>query len=117
MSMRQTVLAVALCSAVSFLVGLTVAGEPSLEAPPAARAAAQPLRASPAPRATGVAVPGAPSFADVAERINPAVVNIDSASRGGRDARRRRGTEDSGDARDFHLPRPGSGSGFLIDRQ
>ena len=56
--------------------------------------------------------PGVVNFADVAERINAAVVNIDAASRAGHDPRRRRGD----DPDDFELPHQGSGSGFIIDR-
>ena len=53
------------------------------------------------------------NFADVAERINPSVVNIDAASRAGH-----RRTDDSQDAsRDFDVPHQGSGSGFVIDAQ
>ena len=55
------------------------------------------------------------NFADVAERINAAVVNIDAASRAGHE-RRRRG-DDTGEGRDFDVPHQGSGSGFVIDAQ
>jgi serine protease Do len=57
------------------------------------------------------------NFADVAERVNAAVVNIEAASRGGE--RRRRGPDEPGDVppREFELPHQGSGSGFVIDRQ
>src|SRR5262249_22959982 len=59
------------------------------------------------------------NFADVVERLNPAVVNIDATSRGG--ARRRQ--QRSGDAPppefgprpDREAPRRGTGSGFIID--
>jgi serine protease Do len=58
------------------------------------------------------------NFADVAERINNAVVNIDAASRPGRETRRRRPGDDTSDGpREFELPRQGSGSGFVIDPQ
>jgi serine protease Do len=115
--MRQTLLVIALSSAVSFLVGLAVAGQ-SAQAPPVQASQAAPV-AKPVPaRATGGALPGAVNFADVAERINPAVVNIDAASRGGGRGRRRRSSDDTGDqSRDFDLPRQGSGSGFIISRQ
>jgi serine protease Do len=64
-----------------------------------------------------VAQAGAVNFADAAERVNASVVNIDAAARGGE--RRRRGVEPPGDLppREFELPRQGSGSGFVIDRQ
>jgi len=113
--MRQTLLTAALCSAVAFLVGLAVAGQSGPVSVQASQASPT-LKPMPA-RATGGALPGAVNFADVAERINPSVVNIDAATRGGRD-RRRRGGEDSGDqSRDFDVPRQGSGRGFIIDRQ
>src|SRR5579872_3131938 len=116
--MRHTLLTVALSSAVSFLIGLAVAGQPS--AVPSVQASQRTATIAPVrtKTTTGGALPGAVNFADVAERINPAVVNIDAAARGGRDTRRRRTGEDSGDqSRDFDLPRQGSGSGFIIDRQ
>jgi serine protease Do len=115
--MRQTLLAVALCSSVSFLIGLAVAGQPNPVPTVQASQVTPTIKPVPA-RATGGALPGAVNFADVAERINPAVVNIDAAARGGRDNRRRRNAEEPGDqSRDFDLPRQGSGSGFIIDRQ
>jgi serine protease Do len=113
--MRQTLLVVALSSVVSFLVGLAVAGQPTgLPSVQASQVAT--VKPMPARTKAG-AVPGAINFADVAERINPAVVNIDAASRGGRDVRRRRGEESGDQPRDFDVPRQGSGSGFIIDRQ
>jgi serine protease Do len=63
------------------------------------------------------------NFADVAERMNNAVVNIDSTSQGG-DGRDPRGLLHRGDGsgeapapRDLDIPRQGSGSGFIIDRE
>ncbi len=68
-------------------------------------------------RPAGAAVVGAVNFADVAERINAAVVNIDAASRGGREPRHHRGLDEPSDApRDYDVPHQGSGSGFIIDR-
>ena len=114
--MRQTLLTAAFCSAVAFLVGLAVAGQSSPVLSVQASQASPTMKPMPA-RATGGALPGAVNFADVAERINPSVVNIDAAARGGR-GRRRCGGEDAGDqSRDFDVPRQGSGSGFIIDRQ
>jgi len=114
--MRQTLLTAGFCSAVAFLVGLAVAGQ-STPVPSVQASQATPTMKPMPARATGGALPGAVNFADVAERINPAVVNIDATARGGRD-RRRRGGEDSGDqSRDYDVPRQGSGSGFIIDRQ
>src|SRR4051794_25033926 len=113
--MRQfTVVTVALSCAVSFLVGVILAGgltpAPTLSSAP--RTAAS-RGGSPAVAAGA----GAVNFADVAERINPAVVNIDAASRGGHPNPRRRTDETADPQRDFEVPRQGSGSGFIIDRQ
>ncbi|HYM22083.1 MAG TPA: trypsin-like peptidase domain-containing protein, partial [Vicinamibacterales bacterium] len=76
---------------------------------------------SPRPAAASAVMPGSlVNFADVVERINAAVVNIDATSRGGG----RRRTLRSGDAPepDLGAPRPdrdaprrGTGSGFIID--
>ena len=117
MTRRFLVLVACLSATVAFLVGLIVAG--SLTPSPALSAEtrrSQPLR-------TAAAVnlgPGAPSFADVAERLNPAVVNIDATSRGR--GRRRFGMAlpDSPDLFDRPQdrdqgPRRGAGTGFIID--
>src|SRR5688500_1965529 len=82
MSKRFTLVTVALSTVVAFLVGLIIAGEftPSTIV---AVAPGTPTRIGAGLRTTGV--PGIPSvvnFADVAERINAAVVNIDSMSKG-----------------------------------
>ena len=115
---RFTALTIAFCSAVSFLIGAVVSGRTVMPpAPPAAVAA--PVRDSPVrTRAAAPLPPGAVNFADVAERINAAVVNIDAASRAGHEGRRRRtGDEPSDGPRELELPRQGSGSGFVIDSQ
>jgi Do/DeqQ family serine protease len=122
MSKRFTFVTVGLSAAVSFLVGLIIAGGLT----PAPIVSTAPRLA---PRAAGMArpagLPSAPAvvnFADVAERINAAVVNIDSTSKAtdSRDPQRyfRRGDgpiEGPG-PRDLETPRQGAGSGFLIDR-
>src|SRR5436190_2276005 len=112
---RFTVLAIALCSAVSFLLGAVLSGR-TIPGPVPATAVA--LReGAPRPRAAAV-VSGAVNFADVAERINASVVNIDAATRSGREPRRRRNPDDPAEGpRDFELPHQGSGSGFVIDPQ
>src|SRR3954453_17829481 len=111
---RFTVVTVALSCAVSFLVGVILAGgltpAPTLSSAPRTAASRGGLPAV----AAGA---GAVNFADVAERINPAVVNIDAASRGGHPNPRRRTDETADPQRDFEVPRQGSGSGFIIDRQ
>jgi serine protease Do len=122
MSKRFTFVTVALSAAVAFLVGLIIAG--GLTPAPIVSTAPRVV-----PRAADIAkpagLPGASAvvnFADVAERINAAVVNIDATSKTAdlRDPQRyfRRGdgpTEGPG-PRDLETPRQGSGSGFLIDR-
>jgi serine protease Do len=111
---RFTLLTVVLSSAVAFLIGLIIAGgvtpgpvvSSAPRRPAAAAAEARPAGARPAA--------GLINFADVAERINPAVVNIDATSKTSRE--RRRG-DDLDPGREFEGPRQGSGSGFLIDRE
>ena len=115
---RHLFLTVALCSVVSFLLGgLLSGGVTPLPAIPAAQAKPSPAR--PTLRPVSAAAAGAVNFADVAERINASVVNIDAALRGGRVSRPRRGPDDpaEGTPREFDVPRQGSGSGFIIDRQ
>jgi serine protease Do len=115
---RYIGLLVVLSSVVSFLAGValtngvgSVTAVNAVAAQPARTAAAGALRPS-----TAMVPAGAVNFADVAERINAAVVNIDAASRAGRE-RRRRGDYLPGETpRDFELPHQGSGSGFIIDR-
>jgi serine protease Do len=127
MSRRFTLVTVTLTAVVAFLVGAILAGgsarstitagAPAAAPPPAGRYGVRP---SVAP------LPAAPlSFADIVERINPAVVNIDATSRG-RDPKRRRGrvgppeSPDPLEGPDFgpprgDTPRRGAGSGFIID--
>ncbi|HYT66182.1 MAG TPA: trypsin-like peptidase domain-containing protein [Vicinamibacterales bacterium] len=113
---RFTVLTVAFCSAVSFLVGIIVAGGVA----PSAALAHQPAPITPrgVARSALSAPAGAVNFADVAERVNAAVVNIDAASRAGQERRRRGADEATPDTPgDLDVPHQGSGSGFIIDRQ
>src|SRR5688572_21686987 len=77
-----------------------------------------PIAESPAPTPPG---PTSINFADIAARLNPAVVNIDATARARR-ARRlveegaRRGPVDPFDlGRRGDAPRRGTGTGFLID--
>ena len=81
MSKRFTFVTVALSAAVAFLVGLIIAG--GLTPAPIVSTAPRVV-----PRAADIAkpagLPGASAvvnFADVAERINAAVVNIDATSK------------------------------------
>src|SRR5688500_11795069 len=119
MTRRFLVVTVCLTATVAFLVGLVVAGSLS----PMAVATAQPQRlaAAKSPVSSALAATTV-SFADVAERLNPAVVNIDATTRGNR-VRRRFGMQlpDSPDLfdrpqeREREGPRRGAGTGFLID--
>lgn len=115
---RFTVVTVTLASTIAFLVGLLLAGQ--FTATPVLTSAPRRLpevRRIDAPSVLpAMMMPGSgANFADVAERINAAVVNIDatmnrSALRDTRPYRR-------GGPSDFDGPSPGgAGSGFIIDR-
>src|SRR5688572_30549220 len=93
--------------------------EPS---PPRTGAAvqAEPVAEAPQPQ---ISAPTSINFADIAARLNPAVVNIDATARARR-ARRlveeggRRGPVDPFDlGRRADAPRRGTGTGFLIDAE
>src|SRR5476651_752592 len=127
MSRRFTIVTVSLTAIVSFLVGAIVAGGGARSDVAAGGA----VKAAPAPRpvSRGSGAPAMTSlvnFADVVERLNPAVVNIDTTTRA--TGRRRRGGArqadppdqfegpfDFGTPRDRDAPRRGAGSGFIID--
>lgn len=122
MSKRFTFVTVALAATVAFLVGLIIAG--ALTPTPIVSSAPKvPPGGNELLRARGLsASPALVNFADVAERINAAVVNIDATAKMGnpRETQRFRrgdGPIDSPVPRDFEAPRQGSGSGFLIDRE
>ena len=127
MSRRFTVVTVTLTAVVAFLVGAIVAGGVARSAV----SAGAPPKIS-AGRAMAARLPGAApmaslvNFADVVERLNPAVVNIDTTTRGNPARRRRGGIRppdpdqfdgpfDFGTPRDRESPRRGAGSGFIID--
>jgi serine protease Do len=126
MTRRFAWITAAFTAAVGVLIGMVITGSmsptPALSAPPApVRSAVDPLPALPA-----TLVPGAVNFADVAERLNPVVVNIDaSARRRTRDTttgRRRPELFDEvpppGERRSpADRPRRGTGTGFLIDAE
>jgi serine protease Do len=111
---RFTILTVALVAVVAFLVGLIIAGEfspgPVVSTAPRSVTTPAGVRA-----ARGGADPSVVNFADIAERINAAVVNVDATS--SRTARERLRRDDLDGPREFEGPRQGSGSGFLIDRE
>jgi len=134
---RFTFVTLALTAVIAFLVGAIVAGgisRSAVSAGVAGRPAARPglmstmpahagSGAAPAPGRGSGSAPGV-SFADIVERINPAVVNIDATARG-QEGRRRRGRTtlpdspdgpwDFGPRSDRDGARRGSGSGFIID--
>src|SRR5258708_339719 len=125
MSRRFPIVTVALTAVVAFLVGAMVGGGVARSAISAGAPASSARRDAVRPTTT-VALAPSVNFADVVERINPAVVNIDATSRG-RDARRRRGrvgrpepSDPLDDPLEFgpprgETPRRGAGSGFIID--
>jgi serine protease Do len=121
MTRRFLAVTVSLAATVAFLIGLVVAATLT----PASAVSATPprLAAAPAPArdASRRSVsPEGVSFADIAERLNPAVVNIDATSRG--DARPRPAPLPDApepferpQPRDRDGPRRGAGTGFIID--
>ena len=121
MSKRFTAVTVALSSSVAFLVGMILAGglaqAPVVSSAPAAPSTAV-VRGA---RTLPVPGPAVVNFADVAERINASVVNIDATAPAvpARDSQRffRRPPDDptDGPMRDREGPAQGSGSGFIID--
>ena len=112
---RFTVITVTLASTVAFLVGLILAGQfaptpvvttaPRFEPPPAVH-----------PRPAVLPAGGAANFADVAERINASVVNIDATSNRSSGEMQRFFRRDPDAPREFETPSRGAGSGFIIDR-
>ena len=127
MSRRFTIVTVSLTAVVAFLVGAILAGGLGQNSIDAGGAAPARRSAAPASRSGGGAVPATlVNFADVVERINPAVVNIDATTRAS-DVRRRRGRSELPEVPDpfpgpslngprtFETPRRGAGSGFIID--
>jgi serine protease Do len=112
---------------IGVLVGIILSGpraaavQDAAEARQDAEAVAAPQPAVPDPQTT---VPGQINFADIAARLNPAVVNIDATARARRARRlmeeggRRGGTVDPFDlGRRGDAPRRGTGTGFLIDSE
>ena len=128
MSRRFTIVTVTLTAVVAFLVGAIVAGGfARFEVSAGAPARPSGSRVSAARNAAAPAMATLVNFADVVERLNPAVVNIDTTTRGsGRRPRVRGGRPseppdqfdgpfDFGTPRERDSPRRGAGSGFIID--
>jgi serine protease Do len=110
-----------LTAAMAFVIGLIVAGTaaPALSRPQSIAAPASAI--APTASAPARAAAGLVNFADVAERMNPAVVNIEATTRGADVNRPRRilpdsGSLDDGPGQPGGLVRPQSGSGFVIER-
>lgn len=125
MNRRFALVTIVLTGTIAFFTGFNTAG--SLQPPPpvAVASLAGFAGGTPPGRPAERVPPGAVDFADIAERVNPSVVNIDATSRGKR-ARMPSGhppvdpfespfENDSphGEGRD--QPRRGAGSGFVID--
>jgi serine protease Do len=99
-------------TAADLKVGTTTTSTPTSRTP--AAAAAEPVTRGPA---------GLVNFADVAERINPAVVNIEATTRASPSGGRRRRPQSDSNPLDENAPspqgpqgmRPQSGSGFVIE--
>jgi len=123
MSRRVTFVTLALTAVIAFLVGAILAGgfaRPSVVAQVPTRRAVT-TGASSSANAAHTTLPPLVNFADVVERINPAVVNIDATSSGSSaDAGKRRRSilpdpPDQFDSPRNNAPRRGAGSGFIID--
>jgi serine protease Do len=122
MSKRFTIVTLVLTAVVAFLVGAIFAGgvdrsSVAAGAPPKAASIRPAVHAGGASPASALV-----NFADVVERINPAVVNIDATARGREPRRRGRLRLDPSDPFDGpegggrgDTPRRGAGSGFIID--
>jgi serine protease Do len=114
---------VALAASVSFLIGMAVTGSLS----PSQTISVPSITMSRAVRDTRPvgSLAGVVNFADVAERLNPAVVNIDASSRarrlsrqspnGGRPPRPDVLEDPFDNRRRGETPRRGAGTGFIID--
>lgn len=121
-----TITTAALTLIIGVLVGVLLnvprATQPVSQAP---AASAAPRDGAPEPTEVVDTRPmpnGSLNFADIAARLNPAVVNIDATARG-RNAGRlledgaRRGMDDPYGRRFTDAPRRGTGTGFLIDAE
>src|SRR5262245_19231211 len=120
MSKRFTVVTLVLTATVAFLVGAIFAGGVARSAV-SAGAPVKAVTGRPVAHTTP-ALNGLVNFADVVERINPAVGNIDATARGRERARRRGRTMieppdplEGPDGPRSDPPHRGAGSGFIID--
>src|ERR1700682_5013623 len=131
MSRRFTAVTLALTAIVAFLVGAIVAGGGGRSSGVAGAPPGRVVTEHATERRIRAAGATAPitvvNFADIVERINPAVVNIEATTRGIDVARRRRARPDLPDVpepfngtpgtprNDRDAPRRGAGTGFIID--
>jgi serine protease Do len=134
MSRRFTIVTLTLTAAVAFLVGTIVAGGISRSAVVAGPDVKKAAKATAGGSNVGLPAGTGVNFADVVDRINPAVVSIDASSRA-HDSRRRRNRTDAPPPDSFDPPfdfsrpkgdndrddgrgdptRRGAGTGFIID--
>ncbi len=112
MSRRFALVTVVLVATAAFLVGLIVAG--SMTPAPAVSRTPRASAARPAATTRGLASPALVNFADVAEHINPAVVNIDATSRPAGGGQTPEGVPAPWE-RDDDGPRRGTGSGVIVE--
>lgn len=120
MKRPEAVLTVVLAALSAFVLGLVIAGSIAPSGVSSSPVAAFP---DPGPRQSPPATSSAPDFADIIERVNPAVVNIIAVGREKLSEHTRRffgNPLDLFGERDPHegleLPQRGSGTGFFIDR-
>jgi serine protease Do len=111
---------------VGLLVGFVLNGTmSSVESGRAPQVVIAPSQTTSAPPLTPLPIPGSVNFADIAERLNPVVVNIDASARGrrtrppGEIPRRPEIFDDpTGERRkNGETPRRGTGTGFIIDSE
>ncbi len=126
MSRRFTIVSLVLTAAVAFLLGTIFAGGANRSAAVDASPGGDEAKRTGAIRTAGRLAP-LTNFADVVDRVNPAVVNIDATSKVRKSRRRERGDNDDGPdlfdgpfesaqpKRDGDSARRGEGTGFIID--
>jgi serine protease Do len=122
MTRRFIAVTLGLAATVSFLVGLIVAG--TMTPAPASSAPEPRLAKARTAHTAAPAGAAATSFADIAERLNPAVVNIEATMRGTTSTRRSYDSSVPGapdlyerrtPGQEREVPRRGAGTGFVID--